>query len=139
MSEQIVYAATRAIIAGHLQAGSAFPSVRSLSRDLKINPSTAHRAITQLLNDGLLESIPGVGTVVARLPPPSRSQRAALLEHQVEGLVVEAKRLSIELPDVISAVTEHWKLLSSVTQGEDNEYKTARDRGLPAYEKVRQG
>lgn len=123
MSEQIVYAATRAIISGHLRAGDPFPSVRTLSRDLKINPSTAHRAITQLLSDGLLESTPGIGTVVARLPEPSRAQRAALLEHQIEELVVEAKRLSIDLPDVTSALTEHWKRLSARGKGEKDERK----------------
>ena len=39
--EQVVYAAKKAVIAGQLRAGDPFPSVRALSKELKINPNTA--------------------------------------------------------------------------------------------------
>ena len=118
ISEQAVYAATRAIVAGQLRAGEPFPSVRVLSRELKINPNTAHKVIAQLLNDGLLESRPGIGTVVAELPGSTAMQRTDLLGPQIEALVVEAKRLSINLDDVTSALSQHWKRLSTLTTGE---------------------
>ncbi len=121
ISEQVVYAATRAIVAGQLRAGDPFPSVRALSRELKINPNTAHKVITQLLNDGLLESQPGIGTVVAALPGSTATQRTDLLGQQIEELVVEAKRLSIPLEDVTSAIERHWNRLSSKTQGGESE------------------
>lgn len=111
--EQAVYAATRAIVAGQLRVGDPFPSVRTLSRELKINPNTAHKVIGQLLNDGLLESRPGIGTVVAKLPGSSSVERTELLNGQIEGLVVEAKRLSIDVDEVIRAIEKHWKRLSS--------------------------
>lgn len=111
--EQAVYAATRAIVSGQLRPGDAFPSVRTLSRELKINPNTAHKVITQLLSDGLLESHPGIGTVVAKLPGASSSERTELLNRQMEELVVEAKRLSIDIEEVLEAVQRHWKRLSS--------------------------
>ena len=78
ISEQVVYAATRAIVAGQLRPGDPFPSVRTLSRELKINPNTAHKVIAQLLNDGLLESLPGIGTVVSKLPGSTATQRTDL-------------------------------------------------------------
>ncbi len=112
ISEQVVYAATRAIVAGQLRAGDAFPSVRALSTELKINPNTAHKVITQLLNDGLLESRPGIGTVVATLPGSTATQRTDLLGQQIEQLVVEAKRLSIPQEDLITAINRHWHRLS---------------------------
>jgi GntR family transcriptional regulator len=117
ISEQAVYAATRAIVAGQLRAGDPFPSVRALSRELKINPNTAHKVIAQLLHDGLLESRPGIGTVVAELPGSTAGQRTDLLGPQIEGLVVEAKRLSIDLDDMVSAISRHWKRLSIQTSG----------------------
>jgi GntR family transcriptional regulator len=117
ISEQVVYAATRAIVAGQLQAGEPFPSVRALSRDLKINPNTAHKVIAQLLNDGLLESRPGIGTVVAELPRSTAMQRTDLLGQQIEELVVEAKRLSIDLDDMTSAISRHWKRLTTPPAG----------------------
>lgn len=110
--EQTVYAAKKAMIAGQLRPGDPFPSVRSLSRDLKINPNTAHKVVTHLIAAGLLETRPGIGTVVAELPTSSRKERTALLGHDVEALVVGAKRLSIELEDVLESVTTQWQRLT---------------------------
>ena len=47
--EQVVYAARKAVISGQMRPGDAFPSVRALSTALKINPNTAHKAITHLV------------------------------------------------------------------------------------------
>lgn len=114
--EQAVYAATRAIVTGQMRLGDPFPSVRALSRELKINPNTAHKVIAQLLSDGLIESRPGVGTVVAKRPGSSSSERAALLNRRIEELVVEAKRLSIGRDEVIAAIEKHWHRLSGALE-----------------------
>ena len=111
--EQVVYAAQKAMISGQLLPGDPFPSVRALSRELKINPNTAHKIVAQLVSDGLLETRPGIGTVVAALPDSSRKQRTQLLGQQIEELVVEAKRLGIEHDDLIDALTAHWQRLST--------------------------
>ena len=39
VSEQIVYAVKKAIISGLMRAGDKFPSVRTLSQELRINPT----------------------------------------------------------------------------------------------------
>jgi GntR family transcriptional regulator len=110
--EQIVYASKKAMIAGQLRPGDPFPSVRTLSKELKINPNTAHKIVAHLVNEGLLETKPGIGTVVATLPDSSRKERTELLGHEVEELVVNAKRMGIELDEMVSCITEHWRLLS---------------------------
>lgn len=110
--EQTVFAAKKAMIAGQLRPGDPFPSVRSLSRDLKINPNTAHKVVTHLIAEGLLDTRPGIGTVVAELPQSSRKERTALLGRDVEALVVGAKRLSIELEDVLASITTQWQQLT---------------------------
>ena len=110
--EQIVYAATKAVISGQLRPGEVFPSVRTLSRELKINPNTAHKVVVHLVSAGLLETRPGVGTVVAPLPESSAAQRNNLLGNDIEQLVVEAKKLGIGLEDVIAAVSAHWQKLT---------------------------
>jgi GntR family transcriptional regulator len=112
LSEQIVYAATRAIVSGQLRAGEPFPSVRTLSKELKINPNTAHKVVMQLTAQGLVEVLPGIGTVVAAtLPKATAGARAGLVGSEVEGLVVEAKKLGMQLDDVLAAVTRHWQRL----------------------------
>jgi GntR family transcriptional regulator len=111
--EQIVYAAKKAVVAGQLRPGDPFPSVRILSKELKINPNTAHKVIAQLAAEGLLETRPGIGTVVATLPEPSATERTQLLGHEIEELVVEAKKLGIKLEDMIASLSTQWKRLSA--------------------------
>jgi len=115
--EQIVYASKRAIVAGQLRPGDTFPSVRAMSQELKINPNTAAKIVAHLINEGLLESRPGIGTVVAPLPESSRKERSELLGQEIEELVVEAKRLGIELDETIEALSRHWLRLTRDDHG----------------------
>ena len=110
--EQVSYAARRAIIAGQMRPGDPFPSVRALSKELKINPNTAHKVVTELLDEGLIEVRVGVGTVVATLPRAPAAERSRLLRREMEELVVEARRLNLELNDVQAAIARHWERLS---------------------------
>jgi len=111
--EQIVYAAKKAIISGQMRTGDPFPSVRALSRELKINPNTAHKVVNALSAAGLLATQPGIGTVVAAVPESRKSERTQLLGPEIEPLVVEAKHLGIELEEVLTSVSTHWKRLST--------------------------
>jgi GntR family transcriptional regulator len=110
--EQVVYAAQKAMISGQLLPGDPFPSVRALSRELKINPNTAHKIVAQLVSDGLLETRPGIGNVVAARPDSTRKERAQLLTREVEQLVVEAKRLGIARDDLADSIAQHWDRLT---------------------------
>jgi GntR family transcriptional regulator len=113
--EQIVYASKRAMVSGQLRPGDPFPSVRALSKELKINPNTAHKIVAHLVTEGLLETRPGIGTVVAVLPDSSRKERTQLLGHEIEELVVEAKRLGIEQQEMLASIADHWDRLSANT------------------------
>jgi GntR family transcriptional regulator len=109
--EQVLYAVRKAVAAGQLRPGDTFPSVRTLSQELRINPNTAHKIVGVLVNEGLLEVRPGIGTVVAADHPTSREQRRQLLGDDAERLVVDAKMLSLDLDDVLEAVKAHWRRL----------------------------
>jgi GntR family transcriptional regulator len=111
--EQVVYAAKKALVGGQMRPGDPFPSVRTLSKTLKINPNTAHKVVSQLALEGLIEVRPGLGTVVAALPASSRRERGKLLEREVEHLVVESRRLGLDLDEVTDAVREHWRRMDS--------------------------
>ena len=114
--DQVVYAAKRAFISGEYLPGQPFPSVRALAAGLKIHPNTAHKVVQHLIQERLLESKPGVGTVVATLPAPRAGDKKRLLHQEVEQLVVEAKRLGAELPEVLDAVTNQWAKLDRPTE-----------------------
>jgi GntR family transcriptional regulator len=115
--QQVVYAAKRAIIAGQMLPGERFPSVRTISQELKINPNTAHKVVTQLIAEGLLEVHPGLGTLVKKLPASTARERVQLLQGELEALVVEAKKLRMSSEDVHAALQEHWDRLSADAGG----------------------
>jgi GntR family transcriptional regulator len=110
--EQVVYAATKCIISGRLRPGDEFPSVRLLSKELKINPNTAHKVITRLADAGLIEIRPGSVAMVAKHSPATKAEKTYLLEQQFEELVVEGKRLGIDLKEIQEAIAKHWNRLA---------------------------
>ena len=50
--EQLVYAVQRAIVSNQLSPGDRFPSIRTLSQELRINPNTAQKVVTRLVDQG---------------------------------------------------------------------------------------
>jgi GntR family transcriptional regulator len=110
--DQAVYAVKKALVSGQMQSGEPFPSVRSLSTSLKINPNTAHKVVARLTAEGLLEVKPGIGTIVATAVAENPSGRNNLLKHDLERVVVEAKRAGLKLEDLTAALSYHWTRLS---------------------------
>ena len=109
ISEQVIYAVTKAAINGELRPGDPFPSVRVLSQELKINPNTAHKIIGALVERNLLTVRPGVGTVVsAATHAAAPSARRLILEDEAERLVVDARRAGLSLQNVLAAIRSHW-------------------------------
>ena len=109
--DQLVFAAKKAFLSGELQMGQAFPSVRTLAAEFKIHPNTAHKVVQHLIQERWLEARPGIGTVVAEIPEPRRGDRKRLLGREVEQLVVEAKRVELDLHEVIEAIEDQWAKL----------------------------
>jgi GntR family transcriptional regulator len=109
--DQLVFAAKKAFISGELRPGQEFPSVRTLAAEFKIHPNTAHKVVQYLIQERWLESRPGIGTVVAEIPEPRSGDRKRLLGREVEQLVVEAKRLELDIGDVIEAIEHQWAKL----------------------------
>lgn|SRR4051812_25964101 len=111
VAEQILFAVKKAVVGGQLRPGDKFPSVRVLSQELKVNPNTAHKVIAALVAEGVLITTPAVGSIVAVRELGARKDRTELLGVEVEWLVVEAKKLGLDLDDVQEAVAAHWKKL----------------------------
>src|SRR5678809_772449 len=100
VAEQILFAVKKAVVAGQMRPGDRFPSVRVLSQELRVNPNTAHKVIAALVTEGVLLTTPAVGSVIAERAPGGRKERTELLGAEVEWLVVEAKKLGLDLADV---------------------------------------
>jgi GntR family transcriptional regulator len=106
--EQVVYAVTRALATGQIRTGDPFPSVRVLSQALKINPNTAHRIVSVLVDDGLLVPRAGIGTVVAPPRSAGSAARQGVLERDAERLVVAARHAGLPLQTLMQAIRRHW-------------------------------
>ena len=114
--DQVVYAAKKAFIGGEFQPGQSFPSVRALAAELKIHPNTAHKVIQYLIQERWLEVRQGIGTVVAKPPEARAGDRKKLLQQEVEQLVVEAKRVGVELDEVMQAIENQWARLDKAVE-----------------------
>ena len=111
LHEQVAFAAKKAMMSGRLRPGEPFPSVRTLSRELKIHVNTAQRVVAALTQEGLLEVRPGIGTVVCQPAPARRSDRGRVLGPEVDQLVVEAMKIGLTLEDLQETVEERWRKL----------------------------
>ena len=106
--DQVVYAAKKAFISGEFLPGQPFPSVRALAASLKIHPNTAHKVVQHLIQERYLEARPGLGTIVAEMPEVRSGDRKRLLLQEVEQLVVEARRVGVDLAEVVKAIESQW-------------------------------
>jgi len=106
LHEQIVFAVTTAVVTGQLRPDDRLRSVRTLSRELKINPNTAMKVIATLVEHGLVDTPPGIGTTVAAWRPGGGAGRRAAL---AERPVVDGKRLGLDLSDALDAVRKEWR------------------------------
>jgi GntR family transcriptional regulator len=111
ITEQVIFAVKKAVVAGQLKPGQPFPSVRVVSQELRINPNTAHKIVAALVAQGVLVTTPAVGSVVAEHAAGDRAERAELLGADLERLVVEAKKLGLTLDEVSAGLAAHWKKL----------------------------
>jgi GntR family transcriptional regulator len=111
ITEQVIFAVKKAVVGGQLRPGDAFPSVRVLSQELKINPNTAHKITAALVSERVLISTPAVGTTVAEPAAGTHEAKTELLDDEIERLVVEARKLGLTLEEVQGALVRHWKKL----------------------------
>ena len=111
ITEQVIFAVKKAVVGGRLKPGTPFPSVRALSQELRINPNTAHKITAALVSEGVLVTTPAVGSIVAEPTDADRKAKTALLDDELERLVVEAKNLGLGLDEVQAELAAHWKRL----------------------------
>ena len=106
VSDQIIQAVRKAILTGQLSAGDRFPSVRTMSQELHISPTTAHKVVAFLKDRGLLASRPGIGMVVTATQQPSRKERLAQIEPIIRQLLKEANELGLNTEDLVQAIQD---------------------------------
>ncbi|GLY65923.1 GntR family transcriptional regulator [Amycolatopsis taiwanensis] len=116
----IVTEIRRRITSGELRPGDRVPSTRQITRDWGVAMATATKVLTTLRQQGLVESVRGVGTVVAASVPAGKRRepqgeltreriaRAAIEIADVEGLdAVSMRRIATELGTATMSLYRH--------------------------------
>jgi GntR family transcriptional regulator len=94
---QLIEQVKHALEIGALQPGEQLPTVRQLASELTIAPNTIVKAYDELARLGLIESKPGVGTIVVmNVDGALREQQREALFERVQRLVRDAAHLEID-------------------------------------------
>lgn len=101
--EQIVDQLKALIRSGELKANDNLPSVRTLSKDLKISALTVKKAYDSLEADGFAVTVHGKGTYVAAVNPGLLlEEQKKDLEADLEMAVQKGRRYGISDEDIRS-------------------------------------
>lgn len=106
--EQLVYRLSESVSLGVLRADEQLPSVRTLARDLGVNPNTVQKAYQELERTGIIYSVAGKGSFVA--PGDSAAQilqKNSIL--RVTDAVKEGKRAGLTRTQVDQAVDSVYR------------------------------
>jgi GntR family transcriptional regulator len=107
---QIVDQVRRAVGVGGLRSGERLPTVRRLAEDLAVAPNTIVKAYNELQRMGLVESRPGVGTVVAAgVEEVAREQQVEEVFGRLRALVRDAAALGISEDELWASLDSEYE------------------------------
>lgn len=86
LCDQICEAVIRLTACGAAAPGEMLPSVRSLAQELGINPNTVQKSYRMLEQQGIIETVPGKGSFIARKELARDHLRESGLEALLAGI-----------------------------------------------------
>ena len=99
--EQIVAQIKAEVIEGRMTAGDALPSVRTLSRELKISALTVKKAYDNLEEEGLIVTVHGKGSFIAAANQELlMEERRKELEKELEAAVQKARTGGLTVKEI---------------------------------------
>jgi GntR family transcriptional regulator len=111
---QIVEQVRHALEVGGLRPGDRLPTVRQLASELTIAPNTVVKAYNELQRMGLVQSRPGVGTVVAQgVEEIDRERRVEAVFERLRVLVRDAAALGISEDQLWASLDAEFERIPS--------------------------
>lgn len=107
--EQIVQAVKRAVAASEFSNGDRFPSVRTISHELKVNPNTVQKAVAELIAQGLLEARVGQGCYVTAKSVSSAKEQRQAVSPIICRLVIEAAHQGLNEEGLQELIHAEWR------------------------------
>ncbi len=116
---QLVAQVRHAVEVGGLGPGEKLPTVRGLAEELAIAPNTIVKAYNELQREGLVESRPGVGTVIAEgVAEVAREGKRRAIFERLRLLVRDAAALGITEDDLWEGLDSEFERIPR-EKGED--------------------
>jgi len=107
MYKQITDQVKDAIASGGLQPESKLPSIREMSRELKISEITIKRAYSDLENEGFIITRSGLGSYVADINRDKlRQDKWQEIRKDILKILKTAERFDISAREIIALVKE---------------------------------
>jgi GntR family transcriptional regulator len=103
---QVVDEIQRSVAIGVLQPGDPLPAVRSLAKDLKVNPNTIQHAYRTLEHEGSVYVKRGIGTFVSAVPRDLKGRQKIIARQIAERMLREAYRQGLLASDLVAALGE---------------------------------
>ena len=117
---QIVDQVRHAIEVGGFGPGERLPTVRRLAGDLAIAPNTIVKAYNELQRAGLVESRPGVGTVVADgVGEVTREWQVAEIFRRLRVIARDAAALGISEDDLWASLDSEYERIPRDEGGQE--------------------
>lgn len=107
--EQIYDKIVSLVVNGTLKENDQLPSVRSLAKDTGVNPNTVAKAYQELERNGIIYSVPGRGSFIAKINDLAFQKSAA---EQFELAAAEALRRGLPPDDLkkrIDRIDEQYR------------------------------
>ena len=108
--EQLVDNVKLLVLRGDLKKNDFLPSVRSLAKELGINPNTIQKAYAELERQGIIASLSGRGSVVIQEPGEISSAGKESLREEMLPLIAKAHTLHMTREEFIVCVSELWEV-----------------------------
>ena len=106
--EQLVDNVKLLVLRGDLKKNDFLPSVRSLAKELGINPNTIQKAYAELERQGIIASIAGRGSVVIRdISEIAVAGKESLME-ELQPLIAKARTLHMSREEFIACAAALW-------------------------------
>jgi GntR family transcriptional regulator len=95
------------VASGRLAPGDEIPPIRVLAHQLLVNPNTIARAYLELEREGVVHKRHGSGTYISDAASPlARKERLKIISERIDALLVEARQLEIEPPELLRLIQE---------------------------------
>lgn len=106
--EQLVDNIKNLILIGELSPDEKLPSVRSLARELGINPNTIQKAYSELERQGIILTLPGRGSVVTSKTDDLMEKQKEKLKGELSVIANQAAEIGIKKNEFVNMAASAW-------------------------------